>query len=106
MIIEALEKSELLNNFFKSVLMTSVLIFRNWDEKYIHKLLKTINPEEVPDLETFVKSMKPKREILLATESEKIKTVVQPLIEEWTIRILSVDNIMIRTLILLSISNL
>jgi hypothetical protein len=106
MIIEALEKSQLLSNYFRSVLTTSVLMFRNWDEKYIHKLLKIINPEEVPDLETFVKSMKPKREILLATESERIKTVVQPLIEEWILRILSVDNIMIRTLILLSISNL
>jgi hypothetical protein len=105
MIIEALEKSDLLSNYFGNVLMTSVLMFRNWDEKHIHKLLKTINPEKVPDLETFVKSMKPKREILSATEPEKIKSVVKPLIKEWVSSILSADNIMIRTLILLSISN-
>jgi hypothetical protein len=106
MIIEALEKSGLLSNFFKKVLMTSVLMLRDLDENNTHMLLKSVNPQGVPDLETFVKSMKPKREILLTAGYDTIETVVKPLINEWVSRILTKDNIMVRTIILLSLTNL
>jgi hypothetical protein len=106
MIIKTLEKSGLLSNFLKKVFMTSILMFRDWDEDYIHMLLKSINSQEVPDLETFTKSMRPKKEILLSADYDKIELVSQPIVDQMVSEILTTDNFIIRTIILLSLAEL
>lgn len=106
MIIKTLEKSGLLSNFLKKVFMSSILMFRDWNEDDIHILLKSINSQEVPDLETFTKSMRPKKEILLSADYDKIELVSQPIIDQMVSEIITTDNFMIRTILLLSLSEL
>lgn len=105
LVVQSLEHS--ISNFLKKGFMASIQMLRDWNENDIHTLLKSIKPEEIPNLETFVKQLYPIRERLLSVNHQTMEMVSLPIVDEMVSDILGKsDNFVIRSIILLSLSEL